>query len=192
MKFLNPDNIWFSSDLHLNHTNILRYDNREFSTIKEHDETIINNWNKEVAPNGNVLFLGDFCFGDSSTAENYIKRLNGNIIFIKGNHEKPLCGYLTKNKLKWYDYLEIKVRDETLERKWQGLCLFHYPIFEWNKGHHGSWHLHGHCHGNCEINKNNTSTKKMLDMGTNLWKYTPVSYRRIKSIMNKRENITHN
>ena len=38
-------NFYFVSDLHLSHKNILKYDNRPFNSIEEHDQSIINNIN---------------------------------------------------------------------------------------------------------------------------------------------------
>ena len=182
-------NVWFISDLHLNHANIIKYDNLDFSSIEEHDETIVNNWNKLVKPDDLVFHLGDFCFGGSDTVKKFINRLNGQKVFIKGNHEKPLCNYLKSAGLRWYDYLEIKVLDEDLPRKWQDICLFHYPIYEFNKGHHGSWMIHGHCHGNCEWSQN--SNYKIMDVGANVIGFKPISYKELKRDMKNKTSISH-
>jgi calcineurin-like phosphoesterase family protein len=80
---------YFTSDLHFNHDNIIKYCNRPFKNAQEMNEKIIENWNNIVKPEDTVFHLGDFlmCGGDYHEFE---KRLNGKIIFIKGNHDKRL------------------------------------------------------------------------------------------------------
>ena len=60
---------WFCSDWHLGHKNIIKLSNRPFSSIEQHDETIINNYNKVVNREDNVYFLGDLAWNQSY--ENY-------------------------------------------------------------------------------------------------------------------------
>lgn len=78
--------IWFVSDYHLNHFNIIRYCNRPFQSSKEMDEKIINNHNGMVAPDDEVYFLGDFQFGGDYAR--YYPRMNGRFTFIQGNHDR--------------------------------------------------------------------------------------------------------
>lgn len=49
---------YFISDLHLGHKNVLKFDNRPFINIEEHDKTIIDNWNNKVNDNDDVYVLG--------------------------------------------------------------------------------------------------------------------------------------
>lgn len=78
---------WLTADLHLAHTNIIKYCNRPFSSIEEMNETIINNWNKLVGPRDTVYCLGDFCFRGKTMARKFEEILNGKIIHISGNHD---------------------------------------------------------------------------------------------------------
>ena len=50
---------YYISDLHLLHENVLRFDNRPFESIKEMQETIVNNWNRKVTNGDTVYILGD-------------------------------------------------------------------------------------------------------------------------------------
>lgn len=72
------------SDLHLGHEGILKYRN-QFKTIEEHDNFIIDNWNKVVTPQDKVYVLGDVCWKKKDLEK--IKLLNGKKILIAGNHD---------------------------------------------------------------------------------------------------------
>jgi calcineurin-like phosphoesterase family protein len=86
--------IYFTSDTHFGHENIIRYCNRPFKSLKEMDSTIIKNWNSKIKEEDTIFFLGDFCFRKSSEApegklfEHYKSQLKGQIIFVQGNHDK--------------------------------------------------------------------------------------------------------
>ena len=54
---------FITSDLHFGHKNILEYDKRPFSSIEEHDESLIENWNSLVRPQDLVYCLGDITLG---------------------------------------------------------------------------------------------------------------------------------
>ena len=49
--------IYFTSDLHLGHKNVLKLCNRPFSSIEEMDACLIDNWNSRVTNNGRVKFF---------------------------------------------------------------------------------------------------------------------------------------
>lgn len=72
------------SDLHLGHEGILKY-RTQFKTIEEHDNFIIDNWNKVVTPQDKVYVLGDVCWKKKDLDK--IKLLNGKKILIAGNHD---------------------------------------------------------------------------------------------------------
>lgn len=76
------------SDTHFGHENILKFDPpRPFSSIKEHDQTIIDNWNKIVGTNDKVYHLGDIGFPNSGYTGRVLSALNGTKVLIKGNHD---------------------------------------------------------------------------------------------------------
>ena len=58
--------VFFTSDTHFNHTNIIRFCNRPFKDVIHMNETIIANWNSVVGPDDIIFHLGDFCLGGSA------------------------------------------------------------------------------------------------------------------------------
>ena len=82
--------VYFITDTHFHHSNIIKYCNRPFKDVNEMNETIINNWNNIVTNDDTVYHLGDFCLSSDDEIKNIFKRLNGNIILIRGNHDECL------------------------------------------------------------------------------------------------------
>ena len=68
-KFKSGENIFFTSDTHFGHTNIIKYCKRPFNSLEEHDETLIKNWNNKVGENDIIFHLGDFAFGRKTMDE---------------------------------------------------------------------------------------------------------------------------
>lgn len=170
--------IHFGADFHLRHKNIIRYANRPFSSIGEHDAKLIFNWNSVVMPNDTVYFLGDFCLSSRIDTLDYISRLNGHIKFIFGNHDKSLRalhrdGCSSAEFLG--DYAEIT-------HEGQFIVLTHYSFRVWNKSHYGSWNLYGHSHGSLPDNPHALS----IDVGVDCHNYTPISFPQVKAIMAKK------
>ena len=189
MKF--EQNCYFISDIHFNHANVIKYDNRPFANITDHDEANIANWNSVVSDKDDVFYLGDFAFGSEETVAKYWHRLNGRKHFIQGNHDKALYKFCSKADIPLVGYKEIKVRDEDLPRKWQDVILCHYPIAEWNKAHHGSWHLYGHTHGNSWFDWKFAPKYKCKNVGAPCIDYTPISYQQLKESFKDKELIKH-
>lgn len=134
---------YITSDLHIGHTNILKFcpDSRPFSSVEEMNEAIISNWNGSVNRNDTVYILGDVGFGPAKDVVNVLRRLNGNKILIVGNHDNKniksgdFCSQFVDMKLYNIENFGNKL-----------VVMFHFPIEFWDKRHHGSFHFHGHCH----------------------------------------------
>ena len=81
------EHLFFTSDSHFNHENIIRFCKRPFKDTKEMDEALINNWNNVVGQDDTVFHLGDFAFGGSELWNGVLNQLNGHKILIVGNHD---------------------------------------------------------------------------------------------------------
>ena len=169
-------NIFFISDTHFSHHNIIKYCYRPFSSIKEMDETIIENWNNTVKAGDLVYHLGDFAFVKTADdLEKITKRLNGNIYLILGNHDRQIIK--SSNKFVWKrDYARIKVGS-------QKIILSHYAFRVWDCKHHGSYHLYGHSHGTLPDDEGSYS----IDVGVDAQNFTPISFEQVVEIMGKKK-----
>ena len=90
--------VFFTSDTHFNHANIIRFCNRPFKDVSHMNEAIISNWNRVVGPEDIVFHLGDFCLGGSAEWINVLNRLNGKIYLISESLSVPLLWRL----IQWY------------------------------------------------------------------------------------------
>lgn len=169
-------NIFFSSDYHLGHNNILKYDKRPFKDINHHDEAIITNHNEIVKTDDEFYFLGDFSFNDKRTEE-YLQRINGKKFFIRGNHDSHKTVKLYQ---KYGIYLDEQIKIVVQK---QDIILNHFPARSWNRSHHGAWHLYGHHHGSIE----REPWGKSMDVGILLNNYYPFTFEQIKTILDSRE-----
>lgn len=89
--------IWITSDSHFNHSSMIKNQWRPFKTVKQMNETIINNWNRKVNPDDIVFHLGDVVMNQKSQFDtDILPRLNGEIIFVRGNHDRPSQSHITK------------------------------------------------------------------------------------------------
>lgn len=168
--------IYFTSDTHLNHANIIKYCNRPFDSVEQMNEHIITQWNSVIQPHDLVYHLGDFALGKKAEIKGKLDQLNGHIHLLKGNHDSEATTKL--DRFVWVkDMYELKVPDEEMDVT-QVLVLCHYPIESWNHRAHGAWHLHGHCHGTL---KKSPDQPARFDIGVDVMGYTPLSYEEIKT-----------
>lgn len=168
--------IWFTSDTHWGHANIIKYSNRPFSSREEMDEMLIKNWNDLVQPSDVIYHMGDFSFHQAEKTLSILKRLNGQKHMVKGNHDKHAILKPCYDSFVWVkDYAETVI-DKQL------IVMCHFPFLTWNKSHHGSWNLHGHCHGSLPEDPHS----RRLDVGVDCHDYRPISFEQVRAIMAKK------
>ena len=151
---------FITSDLHLDHTNIIKYCKRPFLNTEEMNKSLIQNWNNTITYKDTVYFLGDLAFGKGSkTTDYWLKQLNGKIIFIKGNHDKSKNIDFHQNyKFEYKDHTFYLTHDPSnVPRSWKG------------------WAICGHHHNNKPqeypfIDKKN----KKINISVELTKYMPI------------------
>lgn len=186
--------IYFISDLHFGHKNIINLSGESFSSIEERDETIIKNWNETVTNKDTVYVLGDISWRSQEETETIFEKLKGTIYIIQGNHDSPKMLSELKNKGLIKDFMSYYEINENKKK----YVLFHYPIEEWNKFFNNSALIHGHIHSknfrssfpaarvSCLRNSDGTIKKVLtrncnkFDVGVEAVGYRPVSFDKIK------------
>lgn len=136
--------VYVTSDLHFHHKNILTFNSntRPYQSVEHMNASMISEWNNTVTDEDTVYILGDVGLCSQRKAIDVMEALSGNKILIEGNHDN----YFVQNRhfarcfTEIHQYLEIKHNKHKI-------CMFHFPILEWNGCHHGSVQLHGHLHG---------------------------------------------
>ena len=140
--------LYYTSDLHLGHANIIRHCNRPFTNADEMDATLIKNWNNKVARSDTVYIVGDFLFRAKRPAEEYLSELKGKKHLIIGNHDRYLENRdFDRRQFKWIEHYK-ELNDN--KRK---IILSHYPIMCYNgqyrrngEGEPKVYMLYGHVH----------------------------------------------
>lgn len=157
---------FFTADEHYGHENIIKYCNRPFKDIEEMDNEMIKRNNEIVGQEDIVIHAGDFTLKGKKYAENYIRRLNGKHIFLKGSHD----GWMDNS---YHERWEKRIEDTLI-------VVCHYAMRVWTESHFNSWQLYGHSHGKLE------GTGKQMDVGVDTHNFYPYSFKEIKDIMIKK------
>lgn len=174
------NNIFFTSDTHYGHGNVIKYSERPYKDTQEMDETMIQNWNAVVRPGDLVYHLGDFSFAPDERTVQIAKRLMGQKYLVYGNHDKR------QRKNRDFTNQWLWTRDLTqIEVDGQKIVLCHFPMLTWNQSHRGSWNLHGHCHGSLPDDPGS----RRIDIGVDCFDYYPVEFETIKKLMGKKKFV---
>lgn len=162
--------LFFTSDNHFAHRNIIKYCGRPYASISEHDAALVDNWNSVVGDSDEVWILGDFSFADPRF---YLDRLKGRKRLIRGNHD-----YKNWKAMPWEPPI-VELRHEG-----RMLVLCHYPLMSWRaSSHRHTYHLHGHCHGKLK------HSGLALDVGVDAWGYKPVSFEEVVRVLDAKRDV---
>ncbi|MBT3537713.1 hypothetical protein HOB76_06165 [Candidatus Woesearchaeota archaeon] len=160
---------YLTSDLHLDHANIIRYCNRPFKDKREMNKVLVKNWNNTIRPKDKVYFLGDLAYGRGSHKTDWwLKKLNGDITFIDGNHDNLKRTRVHKKLI--------------IQYKSKQFMLVHNPRdipSDW-KG----WVICGHHHNNHPNTFPLVNMKdKIINVSTELTDYKPILFDEILEMM---------
>lgn len=141
-------NIFFTSDHHFYHKNILKMqpEDRPFVDIDEMTEILIERHNSVVGKLDHVYFLGDFSFTNVKNTVSILERMNGRKFLVYGNHDRVMKHKDIEPFFEWRkQYYELNIKGFGY-KGYAPLVLFHFPIERWNRKTYGSYHLFGHVH----------------------------------------------
>jgi calcineurin-like phosphoesterase family protein len=190
--------IWFTSDEHFWHRNIIRLSNRPFSGLMEMHEHLIQEWNKRVKPTEKVYVLGDFSFGNVTMTKRILDRLLGHKILIAGNHDMAAHKSLAAGFQEVHENIWERIGNERV-------LLSHFPyhpMTRYQKNTDGSvicddasmvgdrrylhkrivddgdhWLLHGHVHNAYK------QRGRQINVGVDVWDFKPVSHEKILAMI---------
>lgn len=198
--------IYFTSDPHYWHANVIRFCTRPYSSVEEMNEAMIRNWNAVVQPEDTVYCLGDFSLAFRAI-EAYSSRLMGNKILVPGNHD--FChSYHKKSRnlerraewIKKYEAHGWTVLPEQTTLDIPGVAtvnLCHHPYRlvtsagetyddkyeKWRPKDDGRWLLCGHVHEKWKV------VGRMINVGVDQWDFKPVPITEIVKIICTQPNI---
>lgn len=192
-NFDSGSGVFFTSDTHFGHESIINFCNRPFSSVKEMDQALIDNWNSVVGPNDYVFHLGDFCFKGTQYWDNILNQLNGHKFLILGNHDLKNLNAGPMLKFDWVGfqaYIQIENRS---------IFLNHFPFLCYGGSYRSPenviYALHGHTH----LNKNNFNGRDIprlnmcfssqLDVGVDAHNFTPIPWEKVDILI--KEQIEH-
>lgn len=176
--------LFFVSDTHFNHANMLTFTNtdgskvRDFASVDEMNETMIERWNAKVGKRDTVWHLGDVFFGPEAAALALLRRLNGNVNLILGNHD-----HVTPDFIAFFGEIHTW-------RKWKkhNLFLSHFPLHPTtlNELYTDSKvvNVHGHIHGSqapTPLMGVPGGPKKWVNISIEHTNYAPLSFDELKA-----------
>jgi calcineurin-like phosphoesterase family protein len=140
--------IWFISDTHFFHENILKFVDKdgvriraEFASVDEMNWTMVERWNAVVKPQDKVWHLGDVAFKTTEKADeldNLLGKLHGHKRMLVGNHDnlksQAIMRHFEKVEL-WKGF------------KAEGFTCSHIPL-RLDSLRDGAVNVHGHTHQN--------------------------------------------
>lgn len=194
--------IFFTSDQHFWHNNVIRYCNRPYSNIDEMNEDLVNKWNSVVNPEDTVYILGDFSLA-FRPVEIYPHRLNGTKYLVPGNHD--FCHSYHKksrnkeNQEKWirrYTECGFIILSEQTTLDIPGVATFnlcHHPYElvdnesyddkykKWRPFDDGRILICGHVHEKWKTKRSSKGTL-MINAGVDVWGSKPASLIQIEQL----------
>ena len=162
--------ILYISDTHFGHRNIIRYENRPFSSVQEMNEELIRRWNSVVTSEDTVVHGGDFALCNKEVATHICHSLNGYKILVKGNHDGNTkrmldIGFDVVVENYFNDGILVNHYPDRVRQEYYDLC----NIF-----------LYGHVHSKIPHNK----PSKGINISCEVLDYTP---RTIEELLKKNE-----
>lgn len=193
--------IWFTSDQHYFHRNVIKYCNRPFyaglwdklrhkatgnvsdKAVAVMNEELIGRHNVLVKPGDTVYHLGDFSLWKHGPRE-ILHRLNGVHHLIAGNHDwchpttgkKNLLHYLEAYKAAGFESIKL---EDIISIGGHRVTLSHMPFkTDYGDQRYPDWRPKDEgqilLHGH--VHQHWKTRGRMINVGVDVWSYAPVSY----------------
>ncbi|QRR01166.1 metallophosphoesterase [Dyadobacter sandarakinus] len=157
--------VYLTSDTHYGHKNICsavsdwdlpeRQRCRNFSSIEEMNQAIVDGINNSVGPGDLLIHCGDWSFGGWENIVGFRKKIQcKNIILLQGNHDHQISQQHVRD-----GYFREFVQIGFYRVEYIRFVCAHYPMSIWHQSHHDVPLFYGHVHSSFE------NVGKSLDVG---------------------------
>lgn len=160
-------NLYFWSDLHFFHYNIIKYSQRPFESKLQMNDSMLKNYNKIINNDDVVVFGGDIAFSEIYEVSNFLKNLPGHKILVIGNHDIDKKGNFIE-----FDAFEATTICFDFIYQNKQFFVSHYPISQnlFSKYNHQWFNIHGHTHN---VNVGDVYQKQFINMCVENTDYSP-------------------
>lgn len=195
----NRKGVFFTSDLHIGHKNVIDFSNRPFRDLDHMHQVLINNYNAMVTDRSICYFLGDFGLAGSDVMTKVMRQLKGTKVLILGNHDK-------KSNAMYNIGFDVVLNSATLYIAGERVTLSHCPLrgvfredttgmrnsdgtenwhgenrhMQYSVENEGQFHLAGHTHSP-NGGKSKVKEGRQWDIGVDGNFYRPVSISQVES-----------
>ena len=191
---------WFTSDLHIGHSNIIRYCSRPFVDVETMNRGLVDRWNDDVTDDDVVWVLGDVAMGHITDSLALIDRLKGRKHLVSGNHDRCFDADRKPHSkaAAWQQHYldagfasvhhgEVRMQIDGADGGVTDVRACHFP-FVGDSGDEdryldrrpiddGGWLLHGHVHERWRWHR------RMINVGVDAWDYAPVAEATLAAII---------
>lgn len=188
--------IWFTSDLHFYHKQVIGYCNRPYSNVEEMNRDLIERWNSKIKKREIVWVLGDFSFAGIQTTKDVVSQLKGDIRIVRGNHDRYAkqlieMGFsnVYENHSIWLEGYKVNLSHfphrptkEQMEAATHDMRYLHKRIYN-----DGLPLLHGHTHSPEKVNIDNGL---QIHVGIDAWDMSPVSHKEIIKLIEENNGLS--
>jgi calcineurin-like phosphoesterase family protein len=184
--------VWFTSDLHFGHANVIGYSSRPFADVDDMNRTLVANWNARVGHEDTVWVLGDVAMGKLADSLAFVGQLAGRKLLLTGNHDRCWARHRKGVEAATKQYLDAgfaEIHNETVTFEIGGrhVVACHFPYRGDSHDHdryvearpcdRGAWLLHGHVHERWRVRG------RMINVGVDAWQQTPVGLDQLEAVI---------
>lgn len=171
--------IYFTSNQQFGRPSAIRDFTRPFENVEEMNQSLIASWNSTVKLDDIVYVLGNFAW-DPTTAEDIIKKLNGTIIFVQGEHDSAIVDLAKRKVMPHHAALIEPLFTSNVDK----ISLSYWPLYEWPGKSKGYYHFFGYPNKKYKTDHK----KRMVNVSCDFWSYKPKSLDSIMDLFNDIES----
>ena len=164
--------VFVTSNLQLGRPAAIKTYKRDFKSVDEMNDALINKWNSIITNKDVVYHLGNFAL-DPKTAQDALLRLNGTIYFSLGEHDKAIETLSEKNLFRPGVSI-VKCLEELPELN---SVISYWPLGTWPKKTK-NYSIIGYPGKKFKSNPKS----KIINVSTDLWNNEPQDLERIIEI----------